>query len=131
MEKILIDTDIIIDFLRGYHLRTKSVFSKIKNLEIKAYISLISVIELYAGIEEDNNQQEVSLKQLLSLLEILPIDFNLSRRAGSLRRKYRRSIADSVIAAVSSYYKIKLFTFNLKHFQNIPEVDLYHPDKQF
>lgn len=125
MEKILIDTDVIIDFLRGYHLRTKSIFSKIKNLEIKAYISLISIVELYAGIEAENNQQEISLKQLLSLLEILPIDFNLSKHAGNVRKKYRLSISDSIIAATSSYYKIKLFTFNVKHFTNLPGVKLY------
>ncbi len=125
MEKILIDTDVIIDFLRGYHLRTKSVFFKIKNLEIKAYISLISIVELYAGIEEENNQQEISLKQLLSLLEILPIDFNLSKRAGNVRRKYRLSISDSIIAVTSSDYKIKLLTFNVKHFANLPGIELY------
>lgn len=125
MEKILIDTDIIIDFLRGYHLRTKSIFSKIKNLEIKAYISLISIVELYAGIEAENTQQEISLKQLLSLLEILPIDFNLSKHAGNVRKKYRLSISDSIIAATSSYYKIKLFTFNVKHFTNLPGITLY------
>lgn len=125
MEKILIDTDIIIDFLQGYHLRTKSIFSKIKNLEIKAYISLISIIELYAGIEAENNQREINLKQLLSLLEILPIDFNLCKYAGNLRRKYRLSITDSVIAATSSYYKIKLFTFNLKHFTKLPGIIFY------
>lgn len=125
MEKILIDTDVIIDFLRGYHLRTKSIFSKIKNLEIKAYISLISIVELYAGIEAENNQQEISLKQLLSLLEILPIDFNLSKHAGNVRKKYRLSISDSIIAATSSDYKIKLFTFNVKHFTNLPGVKLY------
>lgn len=125
MEKILIDTDVIIDFLRGYHLRTKSVFSKIKNLEIKAYISLISIVELYAGIEAENTQQEISLKQLLSLLEILPIDFNLSKHAGNVRKKYRLSISDSIIAATSSYYKIKLFTFNVKHFTNLPGITLY------
>ena len=125
MEKILIDTDAVIDFLRGYHLRTKSVFLKIKNLEIKAYISLISIVELYAGIEEENNQQEISLKQLLSLLEILPIDFNLSKHAGNVRKKYRLSISDSIIAVTSSDYKIKLLTFNVKHFTNLPGVKLY------
>ncbi len=127
MEKILIDTDVVIDFLRGYDLRTKSFFSKIKNLEIKGYISLISIIELYAGLEDENNQQEISLKQLLSLLEILPIDFNLGKQAGRFRKKYHLSITDSVIAATSSYYKTKLFTFNVKHFNKLPGIEFYSP----
>ncbi len=125
MEKILIDTDVIIDFLRGYDLRTKAFFLKIKNLEVKGCISLISIIELYTGIEEENNRQEINLKQLLSWLEILPIDFNLSKLAGKLRRKYRLSITDSIIAATSSYFKIKLFTFNIRHFQKVQELTFY------
>lgn len=125
MEKILIDTDIIIDFLRGYDLRTKSFFLKFKNLEIKGYISLISIIELYSGIEKENNRQEISLKQLLSLLEILPIDFNLSKSAGFLRRKYNLSITDAIIAASSTYHKINLFTFNTKHYQKVPNLSFY------
>lgn len=125
MEKILIDTDIIIDFLRGYDLRTKSFFLKIKNLEIKGYISLISIIELYTGIEKGGNQQEINLKQLLSLLEILPIDFDLSKHAGFLRRKHHLSITDSIIAATSSFYKIKLFTFNIRHYQKVPNLSFY------
>lgn len=125
MEKILIDTDVIIDFLRGYNLRTKSFFLKIKNLEIKGCISLISIIELYTGIEKENNKQEINLKQLLSLLEILPINFDLSKHAGFQRRKYHLSITDSIIAATSYIYKLGLFTFNTKHFQKIPNLVLY------
>lgn len=125
MEKILIDTDVIIDFLRGYDLRTKSFFLKIKNLEIKGYISLISIIELYTGIEKENNKQEINLKQLLSLLEILQIDFDLSKQAGLIRRKHNLSITDSIIAATSSFYKIRLFTFNTKHYHKIPDLSLY------
>lgn len=125
MEKILIDTDVIIDFLRGYDLRTKSFFLKIKNLEIKGHISLISIIELYTGIEKGGNRQEINLKQLLSLLEILPIDFDLSKHAGFLRRKHHLSITDSIIVATSSFYKIKLFTFNIRHYQKVPDLSFY------
>lgn len=125
MEEILIDTDAVIDFLRGYNLRIKSFFSKIKNGQFKGFISLISNIELYAGIEEENGEQEINLNKLLSLLEILPIDYSLVKPAGFFRRKYHLSIADSIIAATSSQYKIRLFTFNVKHFTNMPGVDLY------
>lgn len=125
MEKILIDTDIVIDFLRGYELRTKLFFSKINIQEIKGCISLISIIELNAEIEEENNQQEIDLKKLLSFLEILPVDFDLGKRAGLLRKKNNLSIADSIVAATSIRFKIRLFTFNTKHFIRVPELSLY------
>ena len=125
MEEILIDTDAVIDFLRGYDLRVKSFFSEIQNRQIKGYISLISNIELYAGIEEENSRQEINLNKLLSILEVLPVDFKLVKPAGFFGRKYHLSITDSIIAATSSYHKIRLFTFNIKHFANLPGVKLY------
>ncbi|MBI5452577.1 PIN domain-containing protein [Candidatus Gottesmanbacteria bacterium] len=129
MEKILLDTDFVIDLLRGYTKRINNLITRIEKGQIKAFISLISVIELYAG--EDSEEKETIITEFLSLLDIIPLDFILSKSAGNIKRKYNLSLADAIIAATSSYYKIKLFTFNLKHFQNIPEIDLYHPDKQF
>lgn len=125
MEKILIDSDVVIDFLRGYDLRIKSFFSKIKNQQIKGCISLISIIELYSGIEEENNIQDKYLKDLLLSIEIIPVEFDLCRYAGLLRNKYPLSVSDSVIAASSVYFKIKLFTFNVKHFTNLSGIKLY------
>ncbi|MBI2029858.1 hypothetical protein HYT02_05560, partial [Candidatus Gottesmanbacteria bacterium] len=54
MEKILIDTDVIIDFLRGYKKRISALFTQIERKEIKVYISQISVIELFAGEDAEN-----------------------------------------------------------------------------
>lgn len=129
MEKIILDTDFVVDLLRGYTKRINILITKIEKAQVKAYISLISVIELYAG--EDSEKREMIITEFLTLLDIIPLDFTLSKLAGNIKRKYHLSLADAIIAATSSYYKIKLFTFNLKHFQNIAEVDLYHLDKQF
>jgi predicted nucleic acid-binding protein len=128
-EKVLLDSDFVIDLLRGYTKRIDRLIARIEKGEIKAYLSLISVIELYTG--EDSEEKEIIITEFLSLLDILPLDFKLCKTAGNIKRKHHLSLADSIIAATSSYHKIKLFTFNLKHFQNIPGIDLYHPDKQF
>lgn len=96
---------------------------------MKACISIISIVELYTGIEEKGNKQEINLKQLLSLLEILPIDFSLSKLAGTIKRKYRLSITDSIIAATSFSSKLKLFSFNRKHFQQIPGLLFFETGK--
>ena len=123
MEKILLDTDFVIDLLRGYTNRINRLIAKIENGQIKAYISLISVIELYAG--EDSVEKETIITEFLSLLDILALNFTLSKLAGKIKRKYNLSIADAIIAATSAYYEIKLFTFNVKHFSRISELSLY------
>lgn len=123
MEEIILDTDFVIDLLRGYTKRIDHIITKIEKRQIKACISIISVIELYAG--EDSEEKETIISKFLSLLKIIPLDFALSKLAGSIKRKYHLSIADSIIAATSYYYKIRLFTFNVKHFTNLPGVELY------
>ena len=123
MEKILLDTDFVIDLLRGYTKRINRLITKIENGEIKACISLMSIIELYSG--KDSDEKEMIISKFLSLLNIIPLNFALSKLAGNIKRKYRLSLADSIIAATSSNYKIRLFTFNIKHFTNLPGIKLY------
>ena len=112
MEKILIDTDFVIDLLRGYTRRINLLISKIEKGEVKTFISYISIIELYTG--EVNAEKEAILTELISFLDFLPLDLTLSKLAGNFKRKYHLGLADSVIAATSYNYKIKLFTFNIK-----------------
>lgn len=59
-EKILLDTDFVVDLLRGYTKRISHIIDKIENGEIEAYLSLISVIELYTG--EDSGERGNYLK---------------------------------------------------------------------
>lgn len=125
MEKILIDTDVVIDFLRGHNNRVKDIFQQIENKEIKAYISLISVIELYSGEDTQIKEKLEVLEQVLAFLKILELDLNVAKIAGSLKRRYKLGLADSIIAATSIAYQIKLLTFNTKHFGKIPGVFFY------
>lgn len=128
MEKILIDTDVIIDFLRGYEKRTKNTFLKIQNGQIKATVSLVSIIELYSGEDTENKKKLELLEQLLSYFDVYTPDIFCAKVAGSIRRKYKLSLADAIISASCQIQKIALFTFNTKHFKNISEIELY---KQF
>ena len=48
MDRVLIDTDILVDHLRGIGA-TKRYLKRIESGEIEAYISVITVAELSAG----------------------------------------------------------------------------------
>jgi len=125
MEVILLDTDVIIDFLRSHSLRIKNIFAKIETKKISASISIVSVIELYAGKDSQSKEKENILRYLLSFLEIIPINSSLARSAGLIKQAYNLNLADSVIAATALEKKIPLFTFNTRHFKNIPDLILY------
>lgn len=125
MEKILLDTDVIIDFLRGYQQRIKSIFEKIEQKQIIAYISTISIVELYAGIDIKDQRRNEILAQLLTFLEPIPLDPILSKFSGNLKSEYDLGLADAVIAASAINKELKLFTFNTKHFKKIPNCSFY------
>ena len=126
MEKILIDTDVIIDFLRGYKKRIKTIFEKIGKKEITAYISTVSIVELYAGSDSKDFKKEEILIQLLDFLKPIPLEPIIAKVAGSLKSKYYLSLADSVIAGTSIKTGLVLLSFNIKHFRNIPDLHLYY-----
>ncbi len=131
MEKILIDTDVIIDFLRGHKKRIATLFIRVERKEIKAFISQISIVELYAGEDIEDKDKEIVILRLLAFFGIIPIDINLGKLAGRLKRKYRLGLADSIIAASALESKLKLFTFNTKHFKDIPNLKIYSLNGKF
>ena len=64
---MLIDTDVLIEYLRG---RSEAV-EYLEGLTSDLYLSVISVAELFAGIK--GNEEGNSLEQLLQVFVILPV----------------------------------------------------------
>lgn len=119
-EQLLIDTDVLIEYLRG---RSEAV-EYIEGLSTKLYLSVISVAELFAGVRGD--KEEKFLKQFLLAFTILPVTEKTARLGGLYRRDYRpshgTSLADALIAATAEENGFSLVTFNRRHFPMISEV---------
>lgn len=119
-ERLLIDTDVIIEYLRG---RSEAV-EYLESLTSDLYISVISVAELFAGIKGD--EEEKSLKQLLLVLIVVPVTEKTARLGGLYRRDYRPShgtgLADALIAATAEENDFSFVTFNRRHFPMISKV---------
>lgn len=113
-ERFLIDTDVLIDYLRG---RADAV-SYLENLTEPLLISAITVAELYAGVRE--GAERVALEQFVSAFQIIPVDEVIAAAGGLLRRDYGKShgvgLADAIIAATAGIRKADLVTLNRKHF---------------
>ena len=65
-KQILVDTDVIVDFLRGY----AKAISYVENHSAEIVLSSIVVAELYAGVRDD---ERAKLDDFLALFPILPI----------------------------------------------------------
>ncbi len=113
-ERLLIDTDVLVEYLRG---RGEAV-EYLEGLTSDLYLSVISVAELFAGVKSD--EEEKALEQLLQAFVILTVTEKVARLGGRHRRQYTPShgtgLADALIAATSEEGDAGLVTFNRRHF---------------
>lgn len=113
-ELYLIDTDIIIDFLKG----VSKAISFVKHLTENTLISVITVAELYAGVKNLNEQQQ--LDNFLTLFRIVHITPEIAKHGGLLKQQYTKShgvgLADALIAATAETHQAQLKTLNIKHY---------------
>lgn len=117
---ILVDSDVLIAHLRGIEA-ARDWFLDARQKTGPLAVSVVSVAEIGGGMRSGERRQ---VTRLLDSLQALPVDRAVARRAGELRRKYRRShnaigIADYLIAATAELHGCDLATFNLRHFPMI------------
>jgi len=113
-ERLLIDTDVLIDYLRA----NSQAVDFLENLTQLLLISSITVAELYAGVRE--GKEKTALDNFISVFEVVPIDEKIATLGGLYRRDYGKShgvgLADALIAATAKVKQAKLVTLNQKHF---------------
>jgi predicted nucleic acid-binding protein len=111
--KLLIDTDVLVDFLRGLPKAVKYI--KAHSEEI--IISAITVAELYAGVRDEELRQ---LDDFISIFDIIPVSHAIAKSGGLYKQQYHKShgtgLADAIIAATSVIGDAELKTMNTKHF---------------
>ncbi|MBP7634646.1 type II toxin-antitoxin system VapC family toxin [Candidatus Ozemobacteraceae bacterium] len=112
--RYLVDSDVLIDFLRG---RPEAVeFLKLHFPNI--HLSVISVAELYSGVREGGERRV--LESALNSCHIMEVSNAIAIMAGSFRQTFGKShgvcLPDALIAATAKEYGMHLVTLNVKHF---------------
>lgn len=124
MKKLLLDTSILIDFLRRKD-KERSLLVKINRLGYSPAISLITHTELFSGKSIwQKKRARRELEALLSGLEIILFNQQDSQRAGKIRARYQISLVDAIIAACALEEKLSLVTLNIKDFKKIKGLKL-------
>ncbi len=114
---MLVDTDVLIDFLRGYN----KAISFIEKFSSQIILSPIVVAELYAGVK---GAEELSiLDNFVSQFRVIPITSEIAKVGGLYKRDFRKShgvgLADAILAATAEKEKAELKTLNVKHYPMI------------
>lgn len=124
MERILLDTNILIDVMRGYEPAALRLDQLIRTHELLT--SVVTYLELIEGCQ--NKQALNAVEKLLENFQILPIDISSSDRAADLVRQHNLShgllLADAFIAAIALENSFPLLTRNIKDFRFIEALTL-------
>lgn len=111
--ELLLDTDVLVDFLRGRAPARALVTSRIDRIAL----SSIVVAELYAGAREEELDD---LDAFVGLFPVIAVDATLARAAGRLCLQYHRShgtsLNDAVVAATAQQFGLALVTLNARHY---------------
>jgi toxin FitB len=112
---VLLDTDVLIDHLRG-HRRF--------DLGDSAWrISVVTRCELFAG----RNADELRLRQVLGRLPELSVDSDVAESAGRIRRTTELAVPDALIAATALAHELPLMTRNVRHFERVSGLTMHDP----
>lgn len=104
--RLVVDTDVLIDYLRGQ----EQAVGFLEGCEQALAISVITIAELYAGVRDGTERQSREVAAV----------------AGLWRRQYGRShgtgLADALIAASVEAAQPTLVTLNRRHFPMLASV---------
>jgi predicted nucleic acid-binding protein len=119
-QRLLLDTDVLIDYLRGVPVAV----SYLEGCTEVLLISVITVAELFAGVRE--GRERTTLSAFLGAFEVVPLDRPIAEKGGLYRRDYGKShgtgLGDALIAATAELCQAKVVTLNRKHFPMLKEV---------
>jgi len=111
---ILLDTDVLVDFFRGYSKAVAFVNANSSRI----ILSSIVVAELYAGVKGDAEQATIG--NFVSLFRVIPLDVEIAKAGGLYKRDYGKShgvgLADAILAATAELENAELKTLNIKHY---------------
>jgi predicted nucleic acid-binding protein len=111
---LLLDTDVLIDFLRG----VPAAVTWLNGLSGRVCISTVTVGELYAGVRDGLERK--ALDSLMGVFDVLAVDEEIARRGGLICRDFRGShgvgLPDALLAATALIHNLDFVTLNLKHF---------------
>ena len=130
MQRVVLDTNILIDFLR--QPKKATLFRRLlQKKKLKILLPAVVLTELYVGKSAARASGERRVKNILKKVDLVLADQKISRRAGVLMREYPHLyLADALVAATALKEKAHLCTFNRSHFKEISGLKFFAREKK-
>lgn len=128
MAETLLDSDVIIAWLRGYEPIARLIPALLQKGEVLSWTP-VSVAEIFAGVRKSEERQ---VENLFLVLEPLSLSPAMGRKAGQYLRAYSRShgveLADAFLAAAAHSEGMQLWTLNRKHYP-MRDIQFFSPPR--
>lgn len=128
MNEVLLDTNVLIDYLRNI----PQAVDYLEGTKGSLTISAMTVAELHAGAR--NDKERLSLREFTSAFDIIPATAEICEMGGDLRSQYGPShgldLIDGILAATAIIRNLPFVTLNKKHFPMIADQDIIIPYRQ-
>ena len=114
MKNIVLDTDILINFLRGRE-RERGFLSFLID-QATLYCSVITIAEIFAGMRE---QERKKTEEFLDSFNIIEVTKEIAEKAGTYKNRTKSQnleLDDCLIAASAQSIGAILATGNTKHY---------------
>lgn len=125
MAKVLLDTDILSEILKGKNAAVAAKASAYLAQHGRLTTSAVTVAEIVYGLRRVGREDRVALFEAsLAGAEVLPFDDGAARLAGRINADLERfgrviGLPDVMIAAVAIRHGLALVTGNTTHFEQI------------
>nr|MDO8079474.1 type II toxin-antitoxin system VapC family toxin [Candidatus Freyarchaeota archaeon] len=135
--KIMLDTDVLIDYLkRKPQPVAVEIFNGIEKRYYEAYVSAITVFEVYHGARLSPNPEKAMsvANNLFNDLIILSFNEQTAIDASEIyvqleKKGLALEIRDVFIGAQARVKRLLLITKNIKHFERIAELKVFTPQE--
>lgn len=129
MKRYFLETSVIVNFLRNRN----GAVELIESLEGELATSYISLAELYEGISRVKNPKELEkgvLNFFTGMNEVYGLDVETAKHFGQTRALLKQKgdvieDLDILLGATCLTHNLTMITYNQKHFERIPNLDIY------
>lgn len=126
MNEIFVDTDILIDYSKGYSQLLRNLLLDQEKGEVELFINPIVIAEFLTDRALVHEAKLRKAEEFLAFFSLKEITKQIGIVAGELLRKGMVDyLGDSMIAATCVVHKLHLATRNAKHFRKVHQIQFH------
>ncbi|OYT52479.1 hypothetical protein B6U66_01885 [Candidatus Bathyarchaeota archaeon ex4484_135] len=132
---LCLDTDILVDYLRGPSEVVMSLFRLALDKDVMLSTTVINAFEVWLGVFLAPEPDRISkpTEEFLNSLVILDLDYEAAKEAGRLMATLRRKgtvidVRDLLAGCIAKRYGLPMVTRNLRHYLRIDGLRVLPPE---